>query len=302
MMENFLLLGICFALGIGLRVGGVVDEKGPMALNAAVIYMSLPALALAYGHSLPLGVELLLPAAMAWIVFGVGYVFFRFMGRIFGLDDKTVACLTIVAGLGNTSFVGLPMIEAFFGVEYLGVGMLCDQAGTFMALAIPGIMLAARVSGQGVDGGTVIKRILFFPPFIALAVGLALQPVSYPDWLSSLLSRLGATLTPLALLSVGMTLRLREIRGNVRTLAIGLGYKMFLAPAMILVLYMGILGQTDMVSRVTIFESAMGPMITGGIIAMTYGLDPRLAASLLGVGIPLSFLTLPAWYWLLTAL
>jgi predicted permease len=43
-------------------------------------------------------------------------------------------------------------------------------------------------------------------------------------------------------------------------------------------------------------------MITGGIIAMTYGLDPRLAASLLGVGIPLSFLTLPAWYWLLTVL
>jgi predicted permease len=302
MMESFLLLGICFVLGIGLRVGGVVDEKGPMALNAAVIYMSLPALALAYGHSLPLGAELLLPAAMAWIVFGVGYAFFRFMGRIFGLDEKTVACLTIVAGLGNTSFVGLPMIEAFFGVEYLGVGMLCDQAGTFMALAIPGIMLAAKVSGQGVDGRTLVGKIVFFPPFIALVAGLALQPVSYPDWLSSLLSRLGATLTPLALLSVGMTLRLREIRGNGRTLAIGLGYKLFLAPAMILVLYMGILGQTDMVSRVTIFESAMGPMITGGIIAMTYGLDPRLAASLLGVGIPLSFVTLPAWYWLLTAL
>lgn len=295
-MDNFLLLGICFILGLVLRVSGIVDEKGPSTLNAVIIHMSLPALALLYAHSLPIGAELLMPAAMAWIVFGVGYVFFAFIGKIFGFDKKTIACLTIAAGLGNTSFVGLPMIEAFFGAEYMGVGMLVDQAGTFVALAIPGIILAAKVSGQDVDGKTLAKKVLLFPPFIAIALGFALQPVVYPEWLSDLLSRLGSTLTPLALLSVGMTLRFREIRGNGKELTIGLGYKMILAPALIYLLYIGVLGQTDMVTKVTVFEAAMGPMITGGIIAMTYGLNSGLAASLLGVGIPLSFLTLPIWY------
>jgi len=298
-MENLLLLGICFILGLGLRIGKIVDEKGPAALNSVIIYMALPALALLYTHSLPIGPELLLPAGMAWIVFGVGWAFFSFIGRRFDLDKKTVACLTICGGLGNTSFVGLPMIEAFFGPEYLGVGMLCDTAGTFMALAIPGIILAAKVSGQDVDGKTLAKKVLLFPPFIAVVLGFALQPLPYPEWFESILSRLGSTLTPLALLSVGMTLRFRDIKGNGRDIAIGLGYKMIAAPALILFLYMGVLGQTDVITRVTVFESAMGPMVTGGIIAMTYGLNGRLAASLLGVGIPLSFLTLPAWYYLI---
>jgi hypothetical protein len=44
----------------------------------------------------------------------------------------------------------------------------------------------------------------------------------------------------------------------------------------------------------------MGPMISGGIIAMTYGARPKLAAAMLGVGVPLSILTRPLWYWLLT--
>ncbi|MGL1861755.1 MAG: AEC family transporter [Pseudodesulfovibrio sp.] len=298
-MENFLLLGICFILGIGLRIGGVIDDKGPAALNAAIIYMALPALALLYAHSLPIGPELIMPAAMAWIVFAIGYVFFKVVGRMLGLDDKTVACLTIVSALGNTSFVGLPMIEAFFGPEYLGVGMLCDTAGTFMALAIPGIILAAKVSGQGISGRALAKKVLLFPPFVAVVLGFALQPIAYPDWLESVFLRMGSTLTPLALLSVGMTLRFRDIRGNGRDLAVGLGYKMFLAPAIIFGLYIGIIGQTDVITKVTVFESAMGPMVTGGIIAMTYGLNPRLAASLLGVGIPLSFITLPIWYKLL---
>ena len=68
-MENFLLLIVCFLLGIGLRIGGVIDEKGPAAINAVIIHMSLPALAILYAHDLPLGPELILPAAMAWIVF-----------------------------------------------------------------------------------------------------------------------------------------------------------------------------------------------------------------------------------------
>nr|WP_285907635.1 AEC family transporter [Pseudodesulfovibrio sp. SB368] len=274
-----------------------MDEKGPAALNAVIIFMALPALALVHGHRLHIGAGLLLPAAMPWIVFGVGYGLFSLAGRFFGLDRKTVVCLTIVAGLGNTSFVGVPMIEAFFGPEHIGVGMLIDQAGTFAVLAVPGIALAARASGQGCDWRSLTRKVLLFPPFAALLLGIALQPVSYPEWLTALLERLGSTLAPLALLSVGMTLRPGQIRSNGRELAIGLGYKLILAPALILVLYMGLLGQADTVARITVFEAAMGPMITGGIIAMTYGLNPSLAAALVGVGIPLSFLTIPAWYW-----
>ncbi|MUM78589.1 AEC family transporter [Pseudodesulfovibrio sp. F-1] len=298
-MGSVLLLVVCFVLGAILRAGRVADEKGPDVLNAVIIYMALPALALTHGHKLSIDAGLMLPAAMPWIVFGAGYILFSLAGRLLGLDKKTVVCLTLVAGLGNTSFVGVPMIEAFFGPELVGVGMVIDLAGTFMVLAVPGMILAARAAGHGCHWRSLARKVLLFPPVAALVLGIALQPVALPGWLIVMLERLGSTLAPLALLSVGMTLRPGQIKSNAHLLTLGLGYKLLLAPALILTLYMVGFGQNDIIARVTIFEAAMGPMITGGIIAMTYGLNPSLAAALMGVGIPLSFLTIPVWYWVM---
>ncbi len=52
--------------------------------------------------------------------------------------------------------------------------------------------------------------------------------------------------------------------------------------------------------RVTVFESAMAPMIGASIVAMDHDLDPPLLTLMLGVGVALSFLTLPVWWYLLT--
>lgn len=48
---------------------------------------------------------------------------------------------------------------------------------------------------------------------------------------------------------------------------------------------------------VSIMEAAMAPMITGTILATTYGLKPKLSSMMVGIGIPVSFLTLAFWYW-----
>jgi predicted permease len=46
-------------------------------------------------------------------------------------------------------------------------------------------------------------------------------------------------------------------------------------------------------------QSAMAPMITASILASNYGLKPKLSSMMVGVGIPLSFLSLAFWYWIL---
>jgi predicted permease len=43
----------------------------------------------------------------------------------------------------------------------------------------------------------------------------------------------------------------------------------------------------------------MAPMITGSIVASQYGLKPKLSSMMVGIGIPLSFLTIGFWYWVL---
>ena len=51
--------------------------------------------------------------------------------------------------------------------------------------------------------------------------------------------------------------------------------------------------------EIAFLESAMGPMVTAVIIASTHRLEPKLCNLILGIGIPLSLVTLAVWYLIL---
>ncbi len=113
-----------------------------------------------------------------------------------------------------------------------------------------------------------------------------------------ILERLAGILTPMALISVGLQLRLDAIKSELRYLSLGLFYKLLLAPGLIFTLYF-LFGVEKKIFNISVIEAGMAPMITSSILAMTHGLRPKLAGVMLGVGVPLSFFTLSFWYWLI---
>jgi len=299
-MNNYILLAVCFLLGIVLRRSGRMPDNAAAALNGFVITVSLPALTLTHIHSLDLDTGLLLPASMAWLMFALGCGYFWMAARIFGFSRATTGGLMLVGGLGNTSFVGLPMIEAFYGAEFFGVGILISQVGSYFVLSTVGIMVASfHSAGQRVEARTIVRKIVLFIPFQAFVVALVSMPFEYPVWLDDLLRRLGATLVPLALVSVGYELQLSQVRGKARALTVGLLFKLALGPALVLMIYAGLFGAGGPLLQVTVFEAAMAPMIGASIVAMDYDLDPPLLMLMVGIGVPLSFLSLPIWFHLL---
>ena len=82
----------------------------------------------------------------------------------------------------------------------------------------------------------------------------------------------------------------------------GLGFKLILAPLMIYLLYIQLLGFRGLDMQVTLFEAAMPPMITAAIVASEHRLNPPLANLMVAIGIPLSFVTLHVWWLLLSQL
>ena len=50
------------------------------------------------------------------------------------------------------------------------------------------------------------------------------------------------------------------------------------------------------VLKITVFEAAMAPMITAGVVAVENNLNPRLANLMVGVGILLSLATVKIWF------
>jgi predicted permease len=125
------------------------------------------------------------------------------------------------------------------------------------------------------------------------------MPITYPPIVNDILQRLGNMLAPLALVSVGLQLRLGVLRGRLSPLMLGLGVKLLLAPLLLAIVYLELLGQTGNLARVTLFESAMGPQIGGAIVATQYGLDPPLVTLMVGIGSVIAFVTLPMWWYFL---
>jgi malate permease and related proteins len=242
-MNNYLLLGASFLLGILLRRSGRLPDNAAASLNGFVVHISLPALTLTYVHGLKLDTTLILPALMAWVMFGIGCGFFWLAARGLSLSRATTGGLMLTGGLANTSFIGLPMIDTFYGSQFLGLGILIDQLGSYFVLSTLGILVASLYSsGQSIKPMAVIRKIARFVPFQAFVLALLLMPFEYPVWIDDLFRRLGATLIPIALVSVGYQLQLSHVRGKASALVTGLIFKLAIAPALILLLFAGVLG------------------------------------------------------------
>ena len=298
-MNNLILLTLCFIAGMLLHRFKRMPVNTPAVLNSFIIQLALPALILLSVHDLKITGDIGLMAAMGWIVFALSAGFFWLLGRWLDLPRPTVGALILTGGLCNTAFVGLPMIEAYYGHQALASAIIVDQLGSSLVLSTLGITVAGIYSSGRPTVNEMARRIFLFPPFIALVIALLLIPVEYPAWLTAVLGRVSETLAPLALLSVGFQLRLGHLAGNGRNLAIGLTFKLVLVPLLLYLLYVPLLGAHGQAIQVTLFEAAMPPMVTSAILATEHDLDPPLANLMVAVGVVLSFATLTVWWWLM---
>ena len=300
-MENIILLLFCLAAGIALRASGRVPPDGHQAINAFVINLALPALALLQIPELQFSGRLLVPISMPWLMFAAVATAIWLAGAKLGFSRNTTGALIMTAGLANTSFMGVPMIEAFYGRSYMAIGLLIDQLGTYLVLSTLGLAIACLCSQGTASTSEIARRVATFPPLLAViaAVALAAAHVAYPPLVTALLQRLAGTLAPLALISVGLQLRLGALGGKLPELALGLGVKLLAAPAVLALFYVLLVGAGGQMTRVTLFEAAMGPQIGGAIVATQYGLDPPLVSLMVGIGTLTAFLSLPVWWYLL---
>jgi malate permease and related proteins len=292
-MDNLILLGVCFLAGTILRHFRLVPDTTHLGLNAFIINISLPALTLNLIHQIHPNPPLAAAALMPWFVFCAGAAIFALAGKIFQLPKSTTGALIIAGSLGNTAFIGLPMIEAFYGKANVPTGIVIDQLGTYLALNTIGLLVICICVGEHLAPREILRRIATFPPMIALLLAICLRPLPYPLWATTLLTHLGDTLTPLALVSVGLQLRPEAYRNNRALLAAGLGFKLLAAPMLVALLYFGALRMRGPVAQVTVFEAGMAPQIGGAIVAIQYGLDANLITLMVGIGTILSFITAP---------
>jgi len=300
-MSALLLLFVCLVLGALVRRLAQPPAGIVHGLNWWVLNIALPALVLELIPQVRLDAQLWFLVAAMWLTFFGAWLLFAWIGPRLGWSRGRVGALVLVCGLGNTSFMGYPMLQALHGEAGLTLAVVADQLGCFPLLASVGVVVACLYAGRDPDPRRIARRIATFPAFIALVVGVVAGMLGgWPAVLDGVFHPLGATLTPLALFSVGLQFRLQVGGRQLGAAAWGLGWKLLLAPALCWALGVAA-GVGGLTLTAGVLQAAMAPMVSATILADEYGLDPELANTVLGAGIMLSLVTVPLGNWLLGA-
>ncbi|MDB4977168.1 MAG: hypothetical protein JWN48_5509 [Myxococcaceae bacterium] len=286
-----LVLGL-LALGYLARKLARFPDNASDVLNRFVVDLCVPAVLLRLLPQLHFQWELLALVAAPWLLAVLAFIIARLAARMLRLDRAAEAVLFLCTALGNTSFLGFPLVIALLGERALPLAAVYDQVGSFLLLSIVAPVIIARAAGGGRPSPwQTVKRVLAFPPFIALII--ALLPIPRPAFVDAVLQQVGAALVPVGIFAVGLRLRITPPRERA-AFALGLLVKLGLLPLVAWGIALAF-QPPRAVFEVVVLESAMPAMVTAGALAMAAGLAPELAAALVGWGVVAALITVPAW-------
>ena len=258
-----------------------------------VLQVALPAVIIAKISKVTFDAGVVLPIAVAWSVMVVSIVAVLIASRIFKWNRSITGALLLVGVLGNTSFLGLGMVESLLGADHLASAIAYDQVGTFVGLALWGSFVASTY-GAG-EGGwrSVLNRLSRFGPFLALLASLVFRIIDLPADVYPILNGIGKTVAPVAMCALGLRFTLSVSRSVQVPALLGLISKMAVLPALVFAVSVVVGSPQDLAWSTSILQAAAPPMVTAGVVAVGAGLSAELVAFMVGVGTLVAFVSLP---------
>ncbi len=270
----------------------VIFHDNSKQLIEFIIYFSLPGIVFSKIYPLELDGTILglIVMFICFILFNLGLAYY--IGRAMKLDKLSLATFMIMATFGNTSFIGLSYIDAFYGQDYIVYGIIYDIFGSFFLLVTLGMVIINWGTGKANDTKSIMKSLLLFPPSIMFFITMLSKNFEVPNFLLLTAESLGATLVPLAMVAIGMKLELRNIFVKLHIVSMAMFIKMVIVPIIILFGFQLFYGIDETWIKVTIIEVAMPPMTMATVLAIKGGLDEKIAINSLVLGVLLSLFTI----------
>ncbi len=220
------------------------------------------------------------------------------LGILFKFSKATTASMALLVLLGNTLFVGLPILTGYFGEDIANEVIIYDQIVTCLPAAILSPMvLSYAVPNKTTLIGNVFK-VMKFPPFLALVGGILAKCVELPELIFAPIRLLAGAMVPVALFAIGLGLGFGSVRSCVKSTALVLFLGMIISPLIYvgIALLFGI--QASPSYMVGLIGSAMPPMVLASAMILKAKLDTNLAISSVALGVCFTFINVPIIFWL----
>ncbi len=295
-MINFVLIAVCIIAGMIFKSTKTIHPDAHKGINTWVLYLALPAVSFKYLPKVQWSLEMLFPILSTVLIAVGSSILVLFYSRIKNYSRRSRSTMELASGYSNTSFIGFPLIAAFYGEQYLSIAIICDQT-MFLMLSTMGIITALKGGSKSgkISSIFILKRLFTFPPFLGCLSALILSQFFNLDFAEPLFDKLAATVAPLALFSVGLQLKFNGWRKLIPQISTSMLYKLILAPLCVLVLAL-VFDIKEDIAKISIFEAAMPTVITSSIIAEQFRLNTKLINLIIGISILVGFVTTGIWF------
>lgn len=198
-------------LGYGAGKTGFFPPEATAWLTRFVFYFALSAMLFGFSASMSLG-ALFDPRAAAAYLWGCGVVYLIALGvafvRLRPLSEAVMEAHTAV--IGNTGFLGVPMLVLLLGPQAAGTVLLVLSIDLIVFSSLLTIIITLAREGRiSPDLPRIIGLGLARNPMVvamALGLGWSLTGIPLPGFVSATTALLGAAATPGALFAIGASL------------------------------------------------------------------------------------------------
>jgi len=299
-------------VGLGLILGYRLPKTLPLYLGKFLFWVGVPFSITVFLRQADLSGHVWVAPAVAWtaIALGAGLSWIWIKGN--SLDQgltlqkrqklsvwskPTQGSFLLAAMVGNTGYLGYPVILALVGTKYFAWAIFYDTLGSTLGAYGLGAMLAARFGMSNQSHHLLLLAVLKNPALWSFWIGLGLRSVSLSHNIEQILHIGAWAVVALSLLLLGMRLSQITSWRSVNRASVSLSIKMLIVPIMV-----GIglpwFGVTGWPHLVLVLQSAMPPAFATLVLAEAYELDRELTVTALAMGSIAILLLLPVWLWL----
>lgn len=295
------------ALGYLVGLFGFLKIETGEALSEFAVGIALPMLLFRTVYSADFGGAA--PWAL-WITYfssifvtwGAGFLILR---RMFGRDERGAVVGGLAACFSNLLMLGTPLSLGVFGHEGFSTLSLIISIHLPIMLGLSILFFEAfrpkeakrpPVSAIVLDFG----RKLFLNPIIIgiiLGLGWRFSGLPMPALVSRFVNAFADASVPIALFAMGLSLRRFGIQGHLGAVMSLAGLKLFLMPAVALVVAW-LLGMPPLSAKVAVLAASIPPGINPYLMATRFGTGQVLTSNTMTIGTVAAAVTTAFWLWI----
>lgn len=291
------VMGFIIAIGAFFAFKVPVTPEVKQVLILIVLNIAVPSVILNGVFSTEVTDELLNQVIIIFaisIFFNLGALLFAWiLTKIFRFESLLAKKMTVLAALGNTGFIGIPLCATIFGP--VG-GLLAAIFDAALDLVLFSIVIYMLQSGSGLNIRKQLKSILNMP-LLAVVVGLSSAFLGFnpPEIIIQLTSLLSGLAAPLAMFYLGILLYGLFKRTGFkvyRQIWFPLGLRLIIIPLLTIIL-ISFTNLDDLLKNIVVILSAMPTFTLAAIVFVRYIDDEETAVMTIAFSTLLSLVTIP---------